>query len=167
MNIDILCEEKKWHKAITQKEIKEITLRLYREILAKNLADNNKEISVSILLTNSTKIQELNKNYRQKDKPTNVLSFPIEYPKFLENEDGFNEKNLGDIVLCYEVIKNESAKQKKKFSNHLTHLILHSLLHLLGFDHINDKEAEIMENVEIEILSNLGINNPYYFLKIF
>jgi probable rRNA maturation factor len=104
---------------------------------------------VSVVLSNDEFIQELNKDYRGKDKPTNVLSFPNEPPM------------LGDIILAIETIENEAISQKKQFEDHLSHLIVHGTLHLLGYDHIEDEEAEEMEALEIEILGRLGINNPY------
>ena len=95
-------------------------------------------------------IHRLNKQYRNVDKPTNVLSFP-------------NTGNvLGDIVLCLEVVQKEAVDQQKTYKSHLTHLIVHSILHLLGYDHISDEEAEEMEQKEIDILKTVfKIENPY------
>lgn len=104
---------------------------------------------VSVVLSNDEFVQELNRDYRGKDKPTNVLSFPNEPPM------------LGDIVLAIETIENEAISQKKTFEDHLTHLLVHGCLHLLGHDHIEDDEAEEMESLEIEILEQMGIKNPY------
>ncbi len=96
---------------------------------------------ISFLLTDNKTIQKLNKQYRKKDKPTNVLSF----------ETG-DSKILGDIILAFETIEKEAKEQGKVFENHLTHLIIHGILHLIGYDHIKDSEAEIMEEKEKEIL---------------
>ena len=107
-------------------------------------------IQISVLLSHNAFIQTLNKTYRQQDKPTNVLSFP-------QNET----YHLGDIILAYETICDEATKQKKTFKDHLIHLVIHGLLHLLGYDHETEKEAQEMEALEIEILRGLDIKNPY------
>ena len=99
----------------------------------------------------------LNRDFRGKDKPTNVLSFPFEVPDFLIDE----EPTLGDIIIAMPVIEAEAVEQKKSVEHHLAHMTIHGTLHLLGFDHIIDEEAEEMEALEIEILEKLGIANPY------
>lgn len=108
---------------------------------------------ISIVLADNAFIQNLNRDYRGKDKPTNVLSFA-------QGDENFTG-SLGDIVLAYETIERESIAQQKTFSDHLTHLLVHGFLHLLGHDHEEDSAAETMESVEIEILKTLGIKNPY------
>ena len=108
------------------------------------------EGEISIVLADNNFIQNLNHVYRGKDKPTNVLSFP-------QDEPGL----LGDVILAYETIEKEANEQEKSFEDHLTHLIVHGTLHLLGHDHEDDKEAKEMEALEIEILEKLGIKNPY------
>lgn len=123
------------------------------------LSYDNSEIS--ILLTTDAHIQELNKEYRGKDKPTNVLSFAAEdanddFPK-TENDSLI----LGDIIVAFETISNEAKKQSKTLSNHFFHMIVHGMLHLLGHDHINNNEADEMEKLEIEILTAFDIPNPY------
>lgn len=105
---------------------------------------------VSIVLADNAFIQDLNKRYRHKDKPTNVLSFP-------QDEAGL----LGDVILAYETIKDEADEHNKAFEDHLTHLIIHGVLHLTGHDHENDEDAAKMEALEIQILNDLGIKNPY------
>ncbi len=99
---------------------------------------------ISILLTDNKTIQKLNKQYRKKDSATNVLSF----------ETGDSEI-LGDIILAFETIEKEAKEQEKAFENHLTHLIIHGILHLIGYDHIDDSDAEIMEEKERIILSEV------------
>jgi len=99
--------------------------------------------------------QQLNSLYRQKDKPTNVLSFPFEVP------EGIDLNLLGDLVICAAVVEQEAKDQNKVLFHHWAHMIIHGCLHLLGYDHINDAEADEMEALEIEILAKLAISNPY------
>lgn len=102
-----------------------------------------------------SEIIQLNKTYRGQNKATNVLSFPSDLPKEID------ELILGDVVICTNVITKEAKKQNKVFDDHLTHIALHGTLHLLGYDHIKDSEAEVMENLEIKILEKMKIANPY------
>ena len=112
--------------------------------------DKRAKGAVSIVLADDAFVQGLNHQYRGKNKPTNVLSFP-------GNEAG----ELGDIVLAYETIKREAAEQNKSFRAHTAHMIVHGVLHLQGFDHEEDADAEKMERKEIAILKELGFANPY------
>lgn len=131
-------------------EIRKIAKVTLEEICFHQLCE------ISILMTNDQKIQFLNKNYRNKDTPTNVLSFPID----LEH-DTQRVSMLGDVVLSLNTIEQEASEQKKPFKHHLTHLIIHGILHLLGYDHENEEEAQQMESIEISILSKLQIQPPY------
>jgi probable rRNA maturation factor len=119
-------------------------------------------LEISVLLTNNQHIQVLNKEYRGQDKPTNVLSFPSLDPEDLTSPQDYSEPLIiGDIVLAYEKIMTEAQEQNKSFQNHLAHLTIHGLLHLLGYDHEEDDEAEIMEALEVTLLDLLNISNPY------
>ena len=109
----------------------------------------------SMQVATSEEIQQLNKQYRDKDKATNVLSFPMQSPE----EVGVNL--LGDIVLCAAVINSEAKQQSKAENAHWAHMVVHGMLHLQGFDHIRNEEAEEMEQLEIKILNQLGFDNPY------
>lgn len=113
------------------------------------------EKEITIRLVDNDESQALNSQYRHKDKPTNVLSFPFECPP------GIELPLLGDLVICAPVIAQEASEQHKSLHNHYAHMTVHGILHLLGYDHIEDDEAEIMEALEIEILSQLGIDDPY------
>jgi probable rRNA maturation factor len=115
----------------------------------------NKQHQVSIEIVDEATSQQLNNDYRGKDKPTNVLSFPLELPDYID------EPLLGDLAICAEVVKREAIEQHKKEVDHWTHLTIHGTLHLLGYDHIEDDEAEIMEALEVQLLKDLGIENPY------
>lgn len=115
--------------------------------------ENEPELTIRIV--ESKESQELNHQYRQKDKPTNVLSFPFEVP------EGVDINLLGDLVICSDVVNKEASEQNKKNHDHWAHLVIHGCLHLLGYDHIEDNEAIEMESLEIKLLSTLGIDNPY------
>ena len=104
----------------------------------------------TIKFTDDAEIQQLNKDFRGKDKPTNVLSFPND-----------SDDYLGDIAISVDTIKREAEEQDKPYEHHMLHMIIHGFLHLLGFDHIEDDEAEEMESFEIAVLQEIGIKNPY------
>lgn len=115
---------------------------------------------VSVTLTDDAAIRILNKEHRGKDKPTNVLSFPVwDHMSDIPPRAGLVP--IGDIIIAFETIKAESIEQEKSLADHLTHMVVHGFLHLLGYDHIRDDEAEIMESLEIRILKKLDIANPY------
>jgi probable rRNA maturation factor len=148
-DVNVLCAE--WP------DISDITENVI-EALNENLVFHEfsgRTTEISIVLADNAFIQSLNRTYRGKDKPTNVLSFP--------QDPGSDDKvtNLGDVVLAYETVKKEAISQKKSFENHVTHLLVHGILHLLAYDHENDAEAEEMESLEIRVLESLGIKNPY------
>ena len=109
---------------------------------------------VNLTFITKNEIKELNSKFLNKDQPTNVLSFP-------STGLDFDERLLGDIAICPEIISNEADDQNKDRQNHLFHIILHSLLHLVGYDHQEDSSAEKMEYIEIEALKKIGIANPY------
>ncbi len=109
----------------------------------------------SLLVTTSDEIQKLNKQYRDKDKATNVLSFPMQSPEEVD------VCLLGDIVLCASIIDQEAVQQSKTRASHWAHMVVHGMLHLQGYDHIDNIEAEEMEQLEIDILNQLGFDSPY------
>ncbi|MDO6559508.1 rRNA maturation RNase YbeY [Paraglaciecola chathamensis] len=114
---------------------------------------SNQEITVRIV--DKEESQDLNHTYRGKDKPTNVLSFPFEAPP------GLSLNLLGDLVVCASVVADEAKEQHKALADHWAHMIVHGALHLLGFDHITDDEAQQMEAVEVIILKQFSIDDPY------
>lgn len=122
--------------------------------------------TIGLLLTSDDEIQKLNANFRQQDKATNVLSFPAEADEFDALFEGDEPKYLGDIAMAYETLAREASAQKKPIEAHFIHLLIHSILHLLGYDHIQDVEANEMENTEIRLLKTIAIENPYHWYNI-
>lgn len=110
---------------------------------------------VTVRLVDDAESHELNMTYRGKDKPTNVLSFPFEAPP------GIELPLLGDLVICRQVVEQEAQEQEKPLAAHWAHMVIHGSLHLLGYDHIQDDEAEEMEALETEIMLALGYADPY------
>ncbi|RYY27589.1 MAG: rRNA maturation RNase YbeY [Sphingomonadales bacterium] len=126
--------------------------------------DHDAVIEIAVRLTSDAEVHVLNKQYRDKDKPTNVLSFPMVQPDLLEtvtqnSDDG--EVILGDIVLAHGVCAREALERQVSVEDHATHLIVHGVLHLLGYDHQGDAEAEAMEDMERAALRQLGLHDPY------
>jgi len=115
------------------------------------------ETEVSLVFTDDESIRAINAEWRQKDKATNVLSFPA-FPITPGKMPG---PMLGDIIIARETVEREAAELEKPFDDHLTHLMVHGFLHLFGYDHMNNAEAEIMEGLETRILADLGLSDPY------
>lgn len=120
---------------------------------------DDRSAQVSIRLVDKCESQTLNKKYRNKDKPTNVLSFPMELPDDLIAE--MDIAMLGDLVICSSIVENEAKQQAKKSRDHWAHIVIHGMLHLQGYDHVLESDAETMENLEINLLKKIGIDNPY------
>lgn len=110
---------------------------------------------LTIRLVDKRESQMLNHTYRGKDKPTNVLSFPFESPAEVELP------LLGDLVICVPVVETEALQQNKTLESHWAHMVVHGCLHLLGYDHIDDAEAEEMESLETQLIESIGFPNPY------
>ena len=148
---------------------KEINPKVFEEILEeilKNYPNFSKvqNIELSILLTNDKRIKKLNQEFRNENSATNVLSFPdldIDFSQILEFKPDLDYIYLGDIAFAFETISEEVKKKNIPFLNHFKHLLVHSTLHLLGYDHMNDTEAEIMQDIEVKILKKLSIPSPY------
>lgn len=113
------------------------------------------ESEVTVRLVDEAESQQLNHTYRGKEKPTNVLSFPFEAPP------GIELPLLGDLIICRQVVEREAVEQEKSLEAHWAHMVIHGSLHLLGYDHIEDDEAEEMEGIETEIMLALGYPDPY------
>ncbi len=156
LTLDIAVESPAWSAQDTDWDT---CLRRVAQTTLIHAGFGEKTVELSLVLADDSFIQNLNKTYRGKDAPTNVLSFPQFEPHELQGLTG--EIPLGDIILAYGTLQKEATEQGKSFEHHAVHLTVHGLLHLLGHDHETETEAEMMEQLEIQILRTLGIKNPY------
>ena len=120
-----------------------------------SLQQDYSQLEQSIRIVGESESQQLNRDFRNIDKPTNVLSFPAEESPYIDYQF------LGDLVICAPVVKREALEQGKNEKAHWAHMVVHGMLHLQGFDHVSEKDAQKMESLEIEILATLGHTNPY------
>lgn len=158
INIDVNIESENWEANPCLGKIDDICSKTLE---ITGFSRYSSYIEISILLTDDDHIKKLNRDYRHKDKATNVLSFPSEEFE-AGNYNAIDEHVvLGDIVLAFGVINIEAEEQGKKFYDHFCHLLVHGLLHLMGYDHEEDDEAEVMEEMEVRILGELGVSSPY------
>ncbi|RMA43974.1 rRNA maturation RNase YbeY [Rhodophyticola porphyridii] len=164
MEIDCLIEDPAWETLDLE--------ALARRVCAATLDElglQAESFGISLLACNDSRIAELNAEFRGKPAPTNVLSWPSEphqpdpgrMPDLPVPVPGAPPHELGDIAIAYGVCLAEAEAQKKSFADHVAHLLVHGTLHLLGFDHINDADATLMEDLETRILARLGIPDPY------
>lgn len=119
--------------------------------------EDTKSAEVCVVFASDAEVQTLNRTFRGKDKPTNVLSFPADEDEAIPGE----EPSLGDIVLALETVSREAQDQAKTMDDHVSHLVVHGILHLLGYDHENERDAGQMEDLERKILGQMGISDPY------
>lgn len=159
LDIQISVEEGGWP---SEDELQPLAERVL-EAAAGHLKTHAKQkfpkmtTELSLVFTDDESIRAINAEWRQKDKATNVLSFPA-FPITPGKMPG---PMLGDIIIAKETVEREAAELEKPFDNHLTHLMVHGFLHLFGYDHMNNAEAEIMEGLETRILADLGLSDPY------
>ncbi|KGY08950.1 rRNA maturation RNase YbeY [Vibrio sinaloensis] len=131
------------------------TERDFQTWLDKTIIPFQQDAELTIRIVDEEESHQLNHEYRGKDKPTNVLSFPFEVPP------GIEMNLLGDLVICKQVVEREAQEQNKPLLAHWAHMVVHGSLHLLGYDHIEDDEAEEMESLETEIMQEMGFEDPY------
>jgi probable rRNA maturation factor len=153
------------NKDFGQREVEKAVDTALRLAAIPELADPVVPVSVSIKLSDNAEVHALNQEWRDKDKPTNVLSFPMldeeELDALLTGTYDAPEVMLGDIILAYEICATEAAEKGIPIAHHATHLVIHGMLHLLGHDHIEEEEAELMEALEVKALASMGLHNPY------
>ncbi|HJE24044.1 MAG TPA: rRNA maturation RNase YbeY [Methylorubrum populi] len=155
-DIDIAVEDARWEAAIP--DLEGFVLRAVEAGLNILPDSAGGPVEVSVLLADDATVQTLNRTWRNKDKPTNVLSFPAAAQPL---QPGM-ARPLGDVVLAYDTLVRESEEQSKAFEHHFAHLLVHGTLHLLGQDHeTGEAEADAMEALEIAALRSLGVPNPY------
>ena len=152
--IDVIVESPLWDAA---PQSGEAVSRALSEAAHELGADFDRRV-VAILLTDDAAIRRLNAQWRDLDKPTNVLSFPPAASCAIDQEGA---RSLGDIAIAYETTAREAQSEDKRFTDHLAHLAVHGFLHLMGYDHESDGQAEQMERLERVILARLGISDPY------
>src|SRR5579875_3569964 len=151
MTIDVEVEDPAWTAALADAE--GVALRAAEAALAQSSPPVGPDAVLTVLLADDETVQGLNARFRGKDAPTNVLSFP--------SAETARPHHLGDVALAYGVCAREALKQRKPLDHHLAHLTVHGVLHLLGYDHQADPEAEAMEEIERGILERLGVPDPY------
>ena len=149
--IEVTVRSARWRKRPTAKTI------VKKAILTAAKAVSTRPIELAIVLSDDSAIRALNRNWRGKNAPTNVLSFPAATPGNARSASPY----VGDIVIAYQTTAREAVAEGKPFNHHLTHLAIHGFLHLLGYDHENDRDAQKMERLERKILKRLAIPDPY------
>lgn len=168
LHIHIDKASAKWKRAfpLMQRKIEAAAAAAFKAA-KKPAAFQRRSFEINIILTDDANVKTLNRNYRGKDKPTNVLSFPqINLQKFQRSAlavfPARSAVPLGDVVLAFQTIQRECREQKKTLENHIIHLIVHGTLHLLGYDHMKPRDAKAMEKLECDILDALGYPDPYH-----
>lgn len=153
MVCDILLDDSRWTERLDVDATVNVAVAKALTVTKPKL---HPEAEVSFTFSDDARIRALNAQWRGKDSPTNVLSFPATV-----GEELTSTPLLGDVLLAFETVEREAAEERKLFAHHTTHLIVHGFLHLLGFDHETDDDADVMENYESRILTELGLPDPW------
>ena len=158
MSVEISIQEPAWERLADIEKIVTRTALSAMNLAILPKAAFGRDLETSLVLANDDLLHVLNNTYREKNKPTNILTFAT-----LDSEEPATEGilSLGDVVLSYETIVKEAEEQGKFLTDHIRHLVVHGVLHLLGYDHIDEDDATDMETLEIRILETLGVQNPY------
>ena len=149
--VEILVESARWK---TRRGVRPLLRRAIAEAALSTMALSTRPVELAIVLTHDSAIRKLNRTWRGKDEPTNVLAFPA-------RRQASPQGQLGDIVIAYETLAREAKAENKPFSHHLAHVAVHGFLHLCGYDHETDRQAAAMERLEVAILARLRIPDPY------
>ncbi len=166
LNLEVTIRDPRWRQVVPDAET--LVAQAARATLSMahcGLGRHSCAIEASLTLADDALLRDLNHRYRGQDKPTNVLSFPADddaaWPRSDNREENAPPTLLGDVVIGRQTALREAEDQDKAVRDHLCHLVVHGMLHLLGYDHEKDPEAEEMERLEVEILSTLGVGDPY------
>lgn len=169
-HVSVVIDDNSWAKVAI---VSEVQCSKVLDLICCYLRDNglragndlqtaDKPLSATVVLSNAEEIRKLNAEFRNQDKPTNVLSFAnIDADDFEQIVEQDEVIALGDIIMAWEVLVDEAKQKEIAVEHHFMHLLIHGMLHLLGFDHQNDDEAEVMEGIEIAVLGLMNIDNPY------
>jgi probable rRNA maturation factor len=152
--IEILVESARWSGRRGVQPLLRRAIAGASAALPAKAAQSTSGAELAIVLTNDSAIRKLNRTWRGKNEPTNVLSFPAD-------QHGGPHRLLGDVVIAYETLAREARAERKPFDHHLAHLAVHGFLHLCGYDHESDRQAATMERLETAILARLGVPDPY------
>lgn len=170
IKVEVIVHEEQWLEAVdfdvfkVIEELKDLTFGYVEEVYSKGkheFLSTGYKLNINVCLSNDEEVQQLNKDFRNIDKPTNVLSFANIDGDFFAQIKREEEADLGEIVLAFETLQKEAVVKNITIYAHFCHLLVHGFLHLLGFDHQNDEDAKIMEELEVEILEAFSIDNPY------
>ena len=169
VNLEVILEDDRWQDSVdfdaikVAEEIKDLAFLYVAKEVEHEVLALAKELNVNVCLSGDEEVRKLNREFRGKDAPTNVLSFAnIDEEEFWDGlESGEEIRDLGDIILAFETLEKEAREKGISLYAHYVHLLVHDFLHLLGFDHVEDEDAEVMEELEIEILREFSIENPY------
>lgn len=154
LDTELVVEDERWRRIA---RIEWLTQAVASALVSEAPTEFSEPVKVTIMLADDSRVSTLNANFRGKPVPTNVLSFPAGANA---TEPG-NKRYLGDIIIAWETVEREANELGIPVENHLQHLIVHGLLHLLGYDHMIDAEAEIMEAIETQALNRVGVPDPY------
>lgn len=165
-HLEIIVEDERWKTEETCLSKAELVFDTALNYIDQNdlspIIGFDKPIEINLALSNNTEVHRLNIEFRGIDKPTNVLSFAnMDDDEFLDELNTVDTVELGDIIVAMETLQAESAQKAIPLENHFAHLLVHGILHLFGYDHQTDSDADKMEGIEIKILALLGIPNPY------
>ena len=163
LTVDVVIQDDRWHVDVPDADM--LVRRAAHSVFDDCLTQH--PLGVVVVLTSDDRVRELNRVWRGLDKPTNVLSFPAhdltpgEPLEPVDSQPSDQPIELGDVVLAREMLMSEAAAETKTPADHLAHLVVHGALHLLGYDHENDRDAERMEKLEVALLDGLGVADPY------
>ncbi|MCP5382542.1 MAG: rRNA maturation RNase YbeY [Kordiimonadaceae bacterium] len=169
LSLEISVDYDQWQEKLPDYEalIDKALEQIIKNVKEGKFLSNFSFLELSIVLCDNQLIHQLNKQFRSQDKPTNVLSFngfeacEIEHYFKADYIAPNHPFSLGEIYIAYEIVEQEAKQAEISFEDHFVHLVIHGILHLLGYDHEEDQEAEVMENLESSLLANLGIDDPY------